>query len=197
MAPLDDEVFNAVYVEGDDGFLAFVRFQEGQGELVVHETVLGEDCGGVGVLEEVEGGLEVGITVGEVGPDLVTGKVFPCGFVQAGGQFVGEGVAKVGVAAPAGGVVPAFAVAGGIYVDANDDGFLYGVANLASEVVGPAYAFFEGDVLFFGDQEFGIDASELEVFYNCSCNLAVVLVLPEASVGRAFARGVLQRCFST
>ena len=31
VAPLDDEVFNAVYVEGDDGFLAFVGFQEGQG----------------------------------------------------------------------------------------------------------------------------------------------------------------------
>ena len=44
VAPLDDEVFNAVYVEGDDGFLAFVGFQEGQGELAVHETVLGEDC---------------------------------------------------------------------------------------------------------------------------------------------------------
>ena len=56
MAPPDDEVFYAVHVEGDDGFLAFVGFQEGQGELAVHEAVFGEDCGGVGVLEEVEGG---------------------------------------------------------------------------------------------------------------------------------------------
>ena len=75
VAPLDDEVFNAVYVEVDDGFLAFVGFQEGQGELAVHEAVLGEDCGGVGVLEEVEGGLEVGIAIGKVGPDLVAGEV--------------------------------------------------------------------------------------------------------------------------
>ena len=134
VAPLDDEVFNAVYVEGDDGFLAFVGFQEGQGELAVHEAVLGKDCGGVGVLEEVEGGLEVGIAVGEVGPDLVAGEVLLCCVVQAVGQFVGEAVAVVGVAAPAGGVVPAFAVAGGIHVDAHDDGFLYGVANLAGKV---------------------------------------------------------------
>lgn len=77
VASLDDEVFNAVHVDGDDGFLAFVGFQEGQGELAVHESVLGEDCGGVGVLEEVEGGLEVGISVGKVGPDLVAGKVLP------------------------------------------------------------------------------------------------------------------------
>lgn len=76
MAPLDDEVIYAVYVEGDDCFLALVGFQEGQGELAVHETVLGEDCCRVGVLEEVEGGLEVGISVGEVGPDLVAGEVF-------------------------------------------------------------------------------------------------------------------------
>ena len=157
MAPLDDEVFNAVYVEGDDGFLAFVRFQEGQGELAVHEAVLGEDCGGVCVLEEVEGGLEVGITIGEVGPDLVAGKMLPGGFVEAVGQFIGEAVTVVGVAAPAGGVVPFLAVAGGIHVDAHDDGFLHGVANLAGEVVGPAFT--------------------------------VVLVLPEASVGRVFARG--------
>ena len=35
------------------------------------------------------------------------GKVLVGGFVQAVGQFVGEAVAVVGVAAPAGGVVPA------------------------------------------------------------------------------------------
>ena len=74
-------------------------------------------------------------------------------------------------------------------MDANDDGFLYGVANLAGEVVGPTYAFLQGDVLFFGDQEFGVVAAELEVFHHDSGNLTVVLVLPEASVGRAFARG--------
>ena len=34
VAPLDDEVFNAVYVEGDDGFLTFVGFQKSKSEYV-------------------------------------------------------------------------------------------------------------------------------------------------------------------
>ena len=33
VAPPDDEVFYAVHVEGDDGVLAFVGFQEGQTDL--------------------------------------------------------------------------------------------------------------------------------------------------------------------
>lgn len=68
------------------------------------------------------------------------------GFVQAGGQFVREAVAVVGVAAPAGGVVPFLAVSGGVYVDGDDDGLLDGVAHLAGEFVGSAHAFFQGDV---------------------------------------------------
>ena len=67
------------------------------------------------------------------------------------------------------------------------DGLLDGVANLAGEFVGSAYAFLQGDVFFFGDQELGAVASELEVFHYGSGNFAVVLVLAEASVGRAFA----------
>lgn len=55
-----------------------------------------KNCGGVGVLEEVEGGLEVGISVGKVCANLVTRKVFLCRFVQAVGQLVGEAVAVVG-----------------------------------------------------------------------------------------------------
>ena len=61
------------------------------------------------------------------------------GFVQAGGKLVGEAVAVVGVAAPAGGVVPFLAVAGSVYVDG--DGLLDGLANLGGEFVGSAYAF--------------------------------------------------------
>ena len=121
---------------------------------------------------------------------LWPGGVVSGGFVEAGGQFVGEAVAVVGVAAPAGGVVPFPAVAGGIYVDGDDDGLLDGVDNLAGEFVGSAYAFLQGDVFFFGDQELGVVAFEQEVFHHGSGNFAVVLVLAEASVGRAFAGGV-------
>lgn len=54
-------------------------------------------------------------------------------------------------------------------------------------------ALFKGKVLFFWNQEFCIDASELEVFHHGSGNFAVVLVLTEASVGRAFAGGYFPR----
>ncbi len=49
---------------------------------------------------------------------------------------------------------------------------------------------FQRDVFFFGNQELGVVASELEVFHHSSGNFTVVLVLAEASVGRAFTRGV-------
>ena len=32
VGPLLDEVYDAVHVEGDDGFFAFVGFQEGEAE---------------------------------------------------------------------------------------------------------------------------------------------------------------------
>ena len=48
-----------------------------------------------------------------------------------------------------------------VYVDG--DGLLDGVADLAGEFVGSTHAFFQGDVFFFGDQELGAVASELEV----------------------------------
>jgi hypothetical protein len=57
VGPLLNEINDAVHVEGDDGFFAFVRFQEG------------------------------------------------------------EAVSQLGVAAPAGGVMPFLSVAGGVYVD--------------------------------------------------------------------------------
>lgn len=138
------EVYDAVYVEGGGGFLAFVGFQEGEAEGGIHKSVFGKYAGGVGVFEDVEGRFQVGVSVGGVGAEFVAGKVLSGGFVQTGGQFVGEAVAVVGVAAPAGGVVPFLAVAGGVHVD--------------------------------GD--------------NHCPRSGFVLVLPEASVRRAFARPI-------
>lgn len=111
----------------------------------------------------MEGGFQVGVSVGVVDAEFVAGEVVSGGFVQAGGQFVGEAVAVVSVAAPAGGVVPFLAVAGGVYVDGDDNSLLDGLANLAGEFVGSAYAFLQGDVFFFGDQELGVVASEPEM----------------------------------
>ena len=59
-----DEVYDAVHVEGDDGFLAFIGFQEGEAKGRIHESVLGKDACGVGVLEDLEGGFNVGVSIG-------------------------------------------------------------------------------------------------------------------------------------
>lgn len=45
-----------------------------------------------------------------VGAEFVAGEVLSGGFVKAGGHFVGEAVAVIGVVAPAGGVMPFLAV---------------------------------------------------------------------------------------
>ncbi len=42
-------------------------------------------------------------------------------FVEAGGQSIGQGVSPGGVGAPAGGIVPAVAPAGGVGVDGDED----------------------------------------------------------------------------
>ena len=83
------EVYDAVHVEGGDGFLAGVGLQIGQGDFAVHESVFGEYGSAVGVLQDVEGRFEVGITIGVVGADVVAGKVLTGLLVQAIGQLVG------------------------------------------------------------------------------------------------------------
>ena len=64
---LVDEVYDSLNVEGDDGFLAFVGFQEGQAEGRIHEPVFREYRCAEGGFEDVIRGFDVGITVGEVG----------------------------------------------------------------------------------------------------------------------------------
>ena len=74
------------------------------------------------MLQDVEGLLEVWITVAVVGTEPVAGKVPLGGFVQSGRQLVGLRVPGESVGAPARGVVPHSAAAGCINVDADDKG---------------------------------------------------------------------------
>ena len=76
--------------------------------------------------------------------------------VEAGGEGIGPGVAMGGVGAPAGGVVPAVAVAGGVGVDGDEDDVV--LAELAAPLVHAAAALGQGDVPFLRDKEFGVDA---------------------------------------
>ena len=69
------------------------------------------------MFEDVERSLEVRISVGIIRADAVPRQMLSGRLVEAVGQLVGQGVAVVGVGAPAGGIVPHQAAAGRIDVD--------------------------------------------------------------------------------
>ena len=115
----------------------------------------------MGVAEDVEVFFPVGVAVaGVVGADDLVFEGAAGGLVEAGGEGVGEGVAFGGVAGPAGGGVPAGAVAGGVDVDGDEKDVGFAVGGAVG--VGAAYAFLEGDVFCFGDEELGVVAFVLE-----------------------------------
>ena len=103
------------------------------------------------------------------------------GLVEAVGEDVGEGVAFGGVAGPAGGSVPAGAVAGGVDVEGDEEDV--GGALGCADGVGAADAFFEGDVFGFGDEELGVVAFGLEGCEDLVGEVAGVGVFEEGAVG--------------
>ena len=92
--------------------------------------------------------------VGVVG--ALAGKVAAGGLVEAGGEGVGAGVATGGVGAPAGGIVPAVAPAGGVGVNGDVEHVV--LAQAPAVVAHAAAALGQRDVGLFGDEEGGDDA---------------------------------------
>ena len=156
--------------------------------LVVHEEVLGEDGGAAGMAEEVEGGLDVGIAVGEVHPEALVGDMDLGGVVEAGGEAVGRGVLGRGVSAPTGGVVPAVAFAGSVAMDGDEDDVLF--AEGVAEAVNAVAALEEADVVVFRYQEFDVVALGLEGGDYAAGKKPVFGVFQEASIGAPLSLGV-------
>lgn len=163
-------------------------FQKGQVIPIIHEEVFGEDGGAAGVAEDVKVGFEVGVTIAVVLAEFVAGKVEGGGFIEAVGKAVACGLTTGGVGAPTAGVHPLGAVSGGIDVD-GDEADIVG-AELGAAFVGATHALRERDVVFIGDEEFGIVAAVLEVEGDGGGNLPIVEVFTEATVRRTLARGV-------
>ena len=115
------------------------------------------------MLQDVEGFLEVRISVAVVGTEPVAGKMSLGGFVQAGGKLVGLCVPWESVGAPASGVVPHSAATGRIDVDADDEGVVRFVSVADGHTVDAPAAFLQGDVLLFGHDKGGIVAPEQEM----------------------------------
>lgn len=156
---VDSEVeVDAGDVEVDEVGLANVAEKVFHVGLVVHEEVFGEDCGAAGVSKEVEGGLDVGIAVGEVHPEALVGDVDLGSVVEAGGEAVGWSVLGSGVGAPAGGVVPAVAFASSVAMDGDEDDVLF--AEGVAEAVDAVAALEEADIVFFRYQKFGVLRAE-------------------------------------
>ena len=141
------------------------------------------------MLQDVEGLLEVWITVAVVGTEPVAGKMSLGGLVQAGCKLVGLCVPGESVSAPASGVVPHSAATGRIDVDADDEGVVRFVSVADGHTVDAPAAFLQGYVLLLGHDERCVVTTALQMLHDGASNQAVVLVLPEASVRRAFAWG--------
>ncbi len=77
------EVYDAIHVEGGDGFLAGIGLQVGQGDFTVHETVFRQYGGAVCVFQDVDRRLEIWIAVSVVSADVVAWKMFTGLLVQA------------------------------------------------------------------------------------------------------------------
>ena len=71
--------------------------------------------------QDIEVFFPVRITVGIVFPDTPAWEVLYCSLVEAFGEFVGLGLACACIAAPACGVHPFGAVAGGVEVEGYED----------------------------------------------------------------------------
>ena len=74
-------------------------------------------------------------------------------------------------------------------MDTDDEGVVGFVTVANGYTIDAPAPFFEGDVFLLGYDEGCNVASELEMLDDAASNQAVVLVLPEASVRRAFAWG--------
>lgn len=184
------EFDDSLYVDGDDGFLAFFGFQEGKVVGIVVEKILSEDGSCIGVPEQVDILLKVRISIGVVGADALTGKIFPGSFVETVGQFVGKRVPLAGVGTPAAGFHPLGAVAGCVGVDADERGVLDGKTDLAGHAVGAVCSVRQREVGFLGIEDLDIVAAKAKMLRYSVPDDTIELVLPESSVRRAFAGGV-------
>lgn len=81
------------------------------------EEILRQSCGTESILQDVKVAFPVGISVGVVLSELVSGKPERCGLVEAIGKPVTSRLTAGCVAGPAAGVHPLLSVAGSVGVD--------------------------------------------------------------------------------
>jgi len=131
-------------------------------------------------VEDGEVAFLVWISVGIVEAHLVPGQDPCCCLTETVGQLVSLSLAFARVAAPARGIVPSVASAGGIHVDGNQADVQ--AAQLGANAVHPFAAFRQGNVFVFWYQERGIVMFSLEFGHNPPGNFPVVGPFKETAV---------------
>lgn len=138
--------------------------------------------------DDVEVFLDVGISVGVVGPQAHSRQMVFRGFVQARCQGVGLGLAQGGEAAPAARVEPILAVSGSIDVDGEENYLV--VAELLANGVYAAAALLQGDIFALRNYQLDIETQGCEAVADFDGKVAVVGVFAEVAVRTAFAWSV-------
>ena len=178
---LDVEVYNRL--------LAFVGEQEFQRFFAVHEAVLSQACSAGSFVKDGEIGFLVRISVGIIEAHPMTGQDSQGGGAETIGQLVTFRLTLACVAAPARGIVPFVAPAGGIHVDGNQADVP--AAQLGANAVDSFAALGQRDVFVFRDQQGSVEVFGLEGGHNSPGDFAVVRPFKETAV-----RGALSCSFT-
>ena len=109
-------------------------------------------------------------------------------FVQTVGEFVGARLAFASVGAPAGGIVPAVTVTGGVHVDRDQEHVAF--AELAAPGIDAGAPRAQAYIVFLGHDAFGIVTQVTEVGYYRFGYITRVGVFSESPVRGAFARRI-------
>lgn len=183
-----DVGLNSFNVQLDNGRLSFVAQQKFQGFFAVHEAVLGQAGRTCGLAEDGEICFLVRIVVAVVEAHLVAVEDSCCSLAETVGKFVSLRLAIARVAAPARGIVPFVATAGGVHVDGNETDVP--AAQLGANAVDSAAALGERNVFGFWDQQGREVAPLLEFCVHTAGNLSIVRPFKETAV-----RGTLSCSF--
>ena len=172
-------------MELDEGVLSFVAQEEVAGTLAVHKSVFRQCCSARSVAKDVEGSFLIRIPVRIVEAHPMTGQVLQSGLAKIIRKDVSGSLARRSVAAPAIGIVPFVATAGGIHVDADETDVP--AAQLRAKEVDPAAALGERNIFVFRNQEFGIEPERGEGGHNTPGDFPVVRPLEETAVRGALS----------
>ena len=132
--------------------------------------------------EDVEGCFLVRIAVGIVEAHPMPGQVVKSSPAQMIGQHVSGGLPRRCVAAPAFGIVPAVAPAGGVHMNGHQADIR--LAQLGAYTVDPPAALFERDVFVFRNEQICIKVEIPETRHDSGGDFAVVGPLEDTAVGR-------------